>query len=36
MRFGLSEAMILAAGPGGKDIFMLSADDGSEPGQTVH
>ncbi|MFH1718684.1 MAG: methionine--tRNA ligase [Planctomycetota bacterium] len=36
MRFGLSEGMILAAGAGGKEIFMLSADSGSQPGQTVH
>jgi hypothetical protein len=33
--FGLSEGMILAAGPGGKDIFMLSADAGATPGQQV-
>jgi methionyl-tRNA synthetase len=33
MRFGLSEGMILAAGTGGKDIFMLSADSGAKPGQ---
>jgi methionyl-tRNA synthetase len=36
MRFGVSEGMILAAGEGGKEIFMLSADTGAEPGQTVH
>jgi len=36
MRFGVSEGMILAAGEGGKDIFMLSADTGAKPGQTVH
>jgi len=36
MKFGLSEGMILAAGPGGKDIFMLSADDGARAGETVH
>jgi len=36
MRFGLSEGMILAAGPGGKDIFMLSADTGAKPGQEIH
>jgi methionyl-tRNA synthetase len=35
MRFGLSEGMILAAGTGGKDIFMLSADPGARPGQRV-
>ncbi len=36
MRFGLSEGMILAAGPGGKDIFLLSADTGAKPGEEVH
>jgi methionyl-tRNA synthetase len=36
MRFGLSEGMILAAGAGGKDIFMLSVDTGAKPGQEVH
>ncbi len=35
MRFGVSEGMILAAGPGGKDIFLLSLDDGAEPGMRV-
>ena len=35
MKFGVSEGMILAAGPGGKDIFMLSADSGAKPGQRV-
>ncbi len=35
MRFGLSEGMILAAGTGGKDIFMLTADPGAIPGQKV-
>ncbi|MHC4556484.1 MAG: methionine--tRNA ligase [Planctomycetota bacterium] len=35
MRFGLSEGMILAAGTGGKDIFMLTADTGAKPGQKV-
>ncbi|MCX5638090.1 MAG: methionine--tRNA ligase subunit beta, partial [Planctomycetota bacterium] len=35
MRFGLSEGMILAAGSGGKDIFMLTADSGAKPGQKV-
>jgi len=36
MKFGTSEGMILAAGPGGKDIFLLAADDGARPGQRVH
>ena len=35
MKFGTSEGMILAAGTGGKDIFMLTADDGAKPGQRV-
>jgi len=35
MKFGLSEGMILAAGAGGKDIFMLSVDAGAKPGQKV-
>jgi methionyl-tRNA synthetase len=36
MRFGLSEGMILAAGSGGKDIFMLSVDTGAKPGEEIH
>ncbi|MEJ2602468.1 MAG: methionine--tRNA ligase [Gammaproteobacteria bacterium] len=35
MRFGTSEGMVLAAGPGGADIFLLSPDDGAEPGMRV-
>lgn len=35
MRFGLSEGMVLAAGPGGKDLFVLSPDSGAEPGMRV-
>jgi methionyl-tRNA synthetase len=35
MRFGVSEGMILAAGPGGRDIFLLSPDTGAEPGMRV-
>ena len=35
MRFGISEGMVMAAGPGGKDIFLLSPDDGAKPGQQV-
>ena len=35
MRFGVSEGMVLAAGPGGQDIFLLSPDDGAEPGMRV-
>ncbi|MDJ0522346.1 MAG: methionine--tRNA ligase [Planctomycetota bacterium] len=36
MKFGLSEGMVVAAGPGGSDIFVLSPDDGAVPGQRVH
>lgn len=35
MRFGLSEGMILAAGPGGKDLFILHPDAGAQPGMRV-
>jgi methionyl-tRNA synthetase len=35
MRFGLSEGMVLAAGPGGKDIFLLSPDEGAQAGMRV-
>ena len=35
MRFGTSEGMVLAAGPGGSDIFLLSPDSGAEPGMVV-
>ena len=35
MRFGVSEGMVLAAGPGGENIFLLSPDDGAEPGMRV-
>jgi len=36
MKFGTSEGMVVAAGPGKKDVFLLSPDDGSLPGQRVH
>ena len=36
MKFGTSEGMILAAGPGDKNIFMLAVDCGAETGQRVH
>jgi methionyl-tRNA synthetase len=35
MRFGVSEGMMLAAGPGGKDVFALSPDSGATPGMRV-
>jgi methionyl-tRNA synthetase len=35
MRFGVSQGMVLAAGPGGKEIFLLSPDSGAQPGMQV-
>ncbi len=35
MRFGVSEGMVLAAGPGGADIFLLGPDSGATPGMDV-
>jgi methionyl-tRNA synthetase len=35
MRFGLSEGMILSAGDGGSDLFLLDADQGAKAGATV-
>ncbi|QDT15875.1 methionine--tRNA ligase [Alienimonas californiensis] len=36
MRFGVSEGMVLAAGAGEPDIYILAADDGAQPGMRVH
>jgi methionyl-tRNA synthetase len=35
MRFGMSEGMVLAAGPGGEDLWILNPDDGAQPGMKV-
>ena len=35
MRFGISEGMVLAAGPGNSDIFLLSVDNGAKPGMKI-
>ncbi|MFK5970444.1 MAG: methionine--tRNA ligase [Candidatus Marithrix sp.] len=35
MRFGLSEGMVLASGPGKQDLWILSPDDGAKPGMKV-
>lgn len=35
MRFGVSEGMVLAAGPGGKDLWLLNPDTGAQPGMEV-
>jgi methionyl-tRNA synthetase len=35
MRFGTSEGMVLAAGPGSRDIWLLGVDEGAEPGMRI-
>jgi methionyl-tRNA synthetase len=35
MKFGVSEGMVLAAGPGGKDIYLVEPHEGAEPGMLV-
>jgi len=35
MKFGLSEGMVLAAGPGGQDLWVLHPDDGATAGMRV-
>ena len=35
MRFGISEGMVLAAGPGGAEIFLVAPDSGATPGMKV-
>ena len=35
MRFGTSQGMVLASGPGGEDIYLLSPDSGAKPGMKV-
>ena len=35
MRFGISEGMVLAAGPGGSELYILSPDSGALPGMRV-
>ncbi|MEX0714150.1 MAG: methionine--tRNA ligase [Pirellulales bacterium] len=36
MQFGSSEGMVVAAGPGGEEIFLLRPDEGAVPGQRIH
>jgi methionyl-tRNA synthetase len=36
MKFGTSEGMVTAAGPGGSEVFLLGVDSGALPGQRVH
>ncbi len=35
MKFGVSEGMVIGAGPGGKDIYLLAPDAGATPGMKV-
>ncbi len=35
MRFGMSEGMVLAAGPGGRDLWILEPHAGAKPGMRV-
>ncbi len=35
MRFGISEGMVLAAGPGGDDLWLLAPDAGAVPGMRI-
>ena len=35
MRFGLSEGMVMAAGPGGKELWILEPHEGAQPGMRV-
>jgi methionyl-tRNA synthetase len=36
MKFGTSEGMVCASGPGGPDVFVITVDEGAVPGQRVH
>lgn len=36
MKFGLSEGMVVAAGGGGSEVYLLTPDTGAKPGQRVH
>ena len=35
MRFGVSEGMVLAAGAGGNDVFLVEPSEGAEPGMLI-
>ena len=36
MKFGMSEGMVVAAGPGEANIFLISPDEGAKPGMRLH
>jgi methionyl-tRNA synthetase len=35
MKFGMSEGMVIAAGPGGKEIYLLAPDSDAKPGMRI-
>jgi methionyl-tRNA synthetase len=35
MKFGMSEGMVLAAGPGGEDLWILEPHEGAQPGMRI-
>lgn len=36
MKFGLSEGMVTAAGPGATEVFLLSVESGAQNGDRIH
>jgi methionyl-tRNA synthetase len=36
MKFGVSEGMVVAAGAGGKEVYVLGPDSGAKPGHRIH
>jgi methionyl-tRNA synthetase len=36
MKFGVSEGMVVAAGAGGKEVYVLAPDSGAKPGHRIH
>ena len=36
MKFGLSEGMVTAAGPGATEVYLLSVDTGAKNGDRIH
>ena len=36
MKFGLSEGMVTAAGPGATEVFLLGVDSGAVNGDRIH
>jgi methionyl-tRNA synthetase len=36
MKFGVSEGMVVATGPGEVNVFLISPDEGAQPGMRLH